>query len=129
MGEKDDIKERAEKAFVAVEAQDEATAKLFNPKALATKNKQLFSKTHPVFGVVTYGKITMEELDEINADLEKMNKKDDRTMRTLLMLWKMLQKGCPELSLEDVRTGFSFDEVSELLTFLTEGNFFLNVKR
>jgi hypothetical protein len=54
-------------------------------------------------------------LDEIN---EKTGNK--RTLKTQMVLWCMLKKGCPELTFEDVQQ-FGFDEMAELIAFLTEG--------
>lgn len=128
MGE-DEAKAKAEaKAhFEKVEASLDQIGKLFNPKELATLNKQLFEKVHPVFGKIVFGKITMEELDMMNAELETLGQNDNKTLKTEMMLWKMLQKGCPELTLEDVKS-YGFDEVSELITFLLSGSFFQNLK-
>jgi ketopantoate reductase len=116
----EEMKEKLEKA----EKELEKTAKLFNPKELAARNRQLFEKTDPHFGKILYGKITMEELDWINKELEDLGQKNNNTLRTIMMLWKMLQKGCPELTLEDVRNDYGFDDVSELVSLLMSGDFF-----
>lgn len=120
-------RQEAKNQLEKAEKELEQAGKLFNPKELATRNKQLFEKVHPVFGKISYGKITMEELDALNAELETLGKKDDKTLKTEMMLWKMLQKGCPELTLDDVRS-YGFDEVSELVTFLVSDGFFQNPK-
>jgi len=127
---KEEIRKQAETAFGEVAAERETTAKQFNPKELATRNRQLFTKTHWHFGVITYGKITLEDIDEINAELEKLSVKDQpkSSVRSLMYLWKMLQKGCQDLTFEDVRFGYSFDEASELMSFLMDDSFFLKAK-
>ena len=116
----EEMKKKAEEA----EKELEANARLFDPKALATRNKQLFEKVDPHFGRILYGKITMEELDEIGRLLTEMHEEDNKTLKTEMILWKMLQKGCPELTLDDIRTGYGFDDVTELVALLTSGDFF-----
>jgi hypothetical protein len=127
---KEEIRVKGEEAFAKIESQRETTAKQFNPKELATRNRQLFTKTHWHFGVITYGKITLEDIDEMNGELEKLGVKDQpkSSVRSLMYLWKMLQKGCQDLTFEDVRFGYSFDEVSELMSFLMDDSFFLKAK-
>lgn len=127
---KREIQQKGEAAFAKKESEREATAAKFNPKELATRNRQLFTKTHWHFGVITYGKITLEDIDEMNVELEKLGVKDQpkSSVRSLMYLWKMLQKGCPDLTFEDVRFGYSFDEASELMSFLMDDSFFLKAK-
>lgn len=127
---KREVQQKGEVAFAKIESERETVAKQFNPKELATRNRQLFTKTHWHFGIITYGKITLEDVDEMNAELEKLGVKDQpkSALRSLMYLWKMLQKGCPDLTFEDVRFGYSFDEASELMSFLMDDSFFLKAK-
>jgi hypothetical protein len=114
----DDEQKRVEEMKAKLEEHEKGRAeeaKQFNPKELAATNRALFTKVHPSFGKIVYGKVTMGELDEIN---EKSG--NARTLKTQMVLWYMLKKGCAELTLEDVQA-YGFDEMAELIAFLTEG--------
>ena len=58
-----------------------SNAKQFNPKELAAANRALFTKVHPSFGKIVYGKVTASEVDEISKKAGA-----DKTLKALIPL-------------------------------------------
>jgi len=99
------------------EAKQAEKAKLFDPKDLLRNAGEIREVVHPELGVVRYGVLTV-------GDLLEINKAESNEKRSLLMLWKMLQKATPDLTAEEVER-LPMDVAAALLTALTKEAGFL----
>ena len=111
-----------EEALDEINARQEASrkkrAKLFDPRNLVIKAKQLKTINDPEYGIITYGSITWDELQDIN----KESKSNDEKM--FLILHKMLSKAYPDLTVEDIRN-FPPQDITKLSSLLMEKDDFL----
>ena len=86
-------------------------AKAFNPKELVKSSKEIRQMEIEGVGVVRYGVLTL-------ADMLELNKAESNEERSFKILWLMLRKAYPELTLEDVKA-FPMDVAAKILTALT----------
>lgn len=101
------------KKLEAYEEKREEKAKAFNPKELVKSSSELREVEVEGVGVVRYGVLTLADMIELDRD------KNATTLeRSLKMLWLMLCKAYPELTLEDVKN-FPLDKASKILAAIT----------
>jgi hypothetical protein len=86
-------------------------AKTFNPKELVKSSKEIHQIEIEGVGVIRYGVLTL-------ADMLELNKAESNEERSFKILWLMLRKAYPELTLEDVKA-FPMDVAAKILTALT----------
>jgi len=104
------------------EQEKHAKAKLFNPKELVAKAREIQTVEDPEHGTIRYGILTMQDLLEINSTC-KTN--EDRSLQ---ILYHMLKKAYPDLTLEEVRD-MPMEDAAHLLTLLSEKAGFLQAKK
>ena len=108
--------ERGKRLFEKEEAEGRAAAKKFDPKMLvkkATEKHMVRDGDEEIY----YYPLVLED----TADLSKAKTNEEYST---LMLWKMLEKAYPELTLEDVKK-FPMGKGARLLQLLTEAEGFL----
>jgi len=108
--------ERGKRLFEKEEAEGRATAKKFDPKLLvkkATEKHMVLDGDEEIY----YYPLVLED----TADLSKAKTNEEYST---LMLWKMLEKAYPELTLEDVKK-FPMSKGARILQLLSEAEGFL----
>ncbi|MGD0159687.1 MAG: hypothetical protein ABSB89_05255 [Candidatus Bathyarchaeia archaeon] len=92
--------------------------RVFNPKELVKRAKEIRELYDDDLGVIRYKLLTYAQLNEI---MEKHPENKDRSMQ---LLFKMLAPASEGLTLEDIKA-MPYEVVARLLTKLTkEGSFF-----
>lgn len=112
----EDPAERGKRLFEKEEAEDRAAAKKFDPKMLvkkATEKHMVRDGDEEIY----YYPLVLED----TADLSKAKTNEEYST---MMLFKMLEKAYPELTLEDVKK-FPMGKGARILQLLTEAEGFL----
>jgi hypothetical protein len=108
--------ERGKRLFEKEEAEGRAAAKKFDPKLLvkkATEKHMVLDGDEEIY----YYPLVLED----TADLSKAKTNEEYST---MMLWKMLEKAYPELTLEDVKK-FPMGKGARILQLLSEAEGFL----
>jgi hypothetical protein len=113
--------EEYKKALEEYEKKQQKKAKLFNPKALVAKAREIQTIEDPEHGTIKYGILTMQDLLEINSTC-KTNEE-----RSVQILYRMLKKAYPDFTLEEVRD-MPMEDAAYLLSLLSEKAGFLQPK-
>jgi hypothetical protein len=110
MGE--DFKRKMEKRIAREQEETEKAAKLFDPSELTRSSKTLRSVYVPSLkSKVQFGALTLND----NKELDKY---PDKNEKGYVILWIMLRKAYPELTLETIKE-WDIVEVQEILNALT----------
>jgi hypothetical protein len=120
MSEEIDWGKAAEMEQILKEDEEEKLkrVRVFNPKELVKKAKEIRELYDEDLGLIRYKLLTYAQLNEI---MEKHAENKDRSMQ---LLFKMLSGADEGLTLEDIKA-MPYDVVVRLLTNLTkEGSFF-----
>jgi len=104
------VVERGRRVLEEHEQRKMEAAKKFNPKALVSRELQTIYD--PELGEIRFGQLTIADSLEIGRV-----KSDDE--RSLLVLYHMLRKAYPDLTLEDVKN-FPVDVATRLMALITE---------
>ncbi len=107
------FQEEIEKAEAAEKQQKAADAKLFDPKMVLADAKRVHMLTDEMLGEVRYGVLSKRDIDKLNAD------EPDADKRAYKMIFTMLQKGYPDLKLEDVED-WPYEVVARLSELLSQ---------
>lgn len=97
-------------------------AKVFNPKDVVKTAKAVLSIEDPELGAIKYGILSMNDLLEIG--IQAKSNED----RSVMILYRMLKKGYPDLTEDDVRN-LPMDTATKLLTVLTQNSGFLQAPK
>jgi len=107
------FKDELEKVEAAEKLQKAAASKLFDPKVVLADAKRVHVLVDEIFGEVKYGVLSKKEIDKLNAE------EPDADKRAYKMIFSMLQKGYPELKLEDVEE-WPYEVVARLSELLSQ---------
>jgi hypothetical protein len=107
-----------EQALESYTAEKLARVKIFDPKEITRKAKQIREIVDEDLGTIRYVLLTYDDLTEI------IEKHADNKDRSIQMLFRQLAPANPGLTVEDVR-GMPYEVVVRLLTKLQkDGSFF-----
>jgi hypothetical protein len=107
------FKEEIDKVEAAENAKRAAAAKRFDPNLVLADAKRVHALTDEILGVVRYGVLSKREIDKLNAE------EPDADKRAYRMIFTMLQKGYPDLKLEDVEE-WPYEVVARLSEILSQ---------
>lgn len=110
--------EKGKELFEKEEEAERATAKIFNPKKLAQESsceKTVFDKD---LGEIKYHTLRMDELDDLDTSASDQE-------RGRLLLFRLLRKAYPDLTLEDVRA-FTAWKAGRILHLISEAEGFFS---
>ncbi len=107
------FQEEIEKAEAAEKQQKAADAKLFDPKMVLADAKRVHMLTDEMLGEVRYGVLSKRDIDKLNAE------EPDADKRAYKMIFTMLQKGYPDLRLEEVED-WPYEVVARLSELLSQ---------
>ena len=93
-------------------------ASKFDVKALVQSGQQLRSVEVEGLGIIQYGVLTLKD----SLELSKYQTNEERSAA---MIWLMLRKAYPELSLEDVKN-LPLDVAASIMTAITKNLGFLS---
>jgi len=96
-------------------------ASKFDVKALIQSSQQLRSVEVEGLGVIQYGVLTLKD----SLELSKYQTNEERSAA---MIWLMLRKAYPELTLEDVKS-LPLDVAANIMTALAKDSGFLGTGR
>ena len=77
--------------------EQEKKRRLFDPKELVKKSRKIKTVEDPELGLVSFGELVFSDLAEINTAETNQEK-------SVLILYKMLQKAYPDVTVDDVRS-------------------------
>jgi hypothetical protein len=106
-----EFQERAEE----YDREQEKKRRLFDPKELVKKSRKIKTAQDPELGLVSFGELVFSDLAEINVATTNEQK-------SVLILYKMLQKAYPDVAVEDVRS-FGLADVTRLLKLMMGPDF------
>jgi len=107
------FQEELEKAEQAEKQQKTADSKLFDPKMVLADAKRVHVLTDEILGEVRYGVLSKRDIDKLNAEEPDADKRGYKT------IFMMLQRGYPDLKLEEVED-WPYEVVARLSELLSQ---------
>jgi hypothetical protein len=109
--------EKGKELFEKEDAADQVAGKKFNPKLLVEETSKRRKVVDKEEGEVFYYPLRLEDID----DIDKAQSNQDRSR---MILFKMLNRAYPDLTLEDVKK-FPLVKASRLLELIAKAEGFL----
>ncbi len=92
----EDKRSKLEREADEYEEKEKAAGRMFDPKVLFERAQKLHVVDDPVLGLVKYGELTFDDSFELDSI-------KDATERTYAVVYRMLKKAYPDVTLEMVK--------------------------